>query len=43
MRTYVQDQWLRMGFVAGPDTVDYQTGDQLANNGQAPSSVNWRR
>lgn len=34
MRTYVQDQWLRMWFLGGPATVDYQTEDQLDHNGQ---------
>ncbi|MDE3038977.1 MAG: site-specific DNA-methyltransferase [Nitrospirota bacterium] len=34
MRTYVQDQWLRMWFLGGPATVDYQGGDQLDHNGQ---------
>jgi hypothetical protein len=34
MRTYVQDQWLRMWFLGGPATVNYQGGDQLNHNGQ---------
>ena len=34
MRTYVQDQWLRMWFLGGPETVDYHTGQQLDHNGQ---------
>jgi hypothetical protein len=34
MRTYVQDQWLRMWFLGGPATVRYQTGKQLDHNGQ---------
>jgi hypothetical protein len=34
MRTYVQDQWLRMWFLGGPATVDYQAGDRLHHNGQ---------
>jgi hypothetical protein len=34
MRTYVQDQWLRMWFLGGPATVGYRAGDQLNHNGQ---------
>ncbi len=34
MRTYVQDQWLRMWFLGGPTTIDYQAGNQLDHNGQ---------
>lgn len=34
MRTYVQDQWLRMWFLGGPTTTDYRAGPQLDHNGQ---------
>jgi len=34
MRTYIQDQWLRMWFLGGPDTVDYSTEDQIAHTSQ---------
>jgi len=34
MRTYIQDQWLRMWFLGGPPTVNYDTGAQLDHNGQ---------
>lgn len=34
MRTYIQDQWLRMWFLGGPDTIDYSNHDQLNHNGQ---------
>lgn len=33
MRTYIQDQWLRMWFLGGPDTIDYSNDDQLNHNG----------
>lgn len=33
MRTYIQDQWLRMWFLGGPDTIDYKVKDQLDHNG----------
>jgi hypothetical protein len=29
MTTYIQDQWLRMWFLGGPDYVDYETKDQI--------------
>ena len=35
MRTYVQDQWLRMWFLGGKPDVDYEAGDQLSHNGHA--------
>jgi len=33
MRTYVQDQWLRMWFLGGDDEIDYECKDQLAHTG----------
>ncbi len=33
MQTYVQDQWLRMWFLGGPETVDYINDKQLDHNG----------
>jgi hypothetical protein len=33
MRTYVQDQWLRMWFLGGSDEVDYGSKDQLSHRG----------
>jgi hypothetical protein len=34
MRTYVQDQWLRMWFVGGPEEIEYDNhGGQLSHNG----------
>ena len=34
MRTYVQDQWLRMWFLGGMAHVEYQNNDQLCHAGQ---------
>jgi hypothetical protein len=34
MRTYIQDQWLRMWFLGGPETISYQNKSQLDHNGQ---------
>jgi len=34
MRTYIQDQWLRMWFLGGPDTVDYSIDDQIKHTSQ---------
>ncbi|MCI4668930.1 MAG: site-specific DNA-methyltransferase [Bacteroidia bacterium] len=34
MRTYVQDQWLRLWFLGGPETVDYRNDDQINHNSQ---------
>jgi hypothetical protein len=34
MNTYVQDQWLRMWFLGGPEAVEYATPNQLDHNGQ---------
>jgi hypothetical protein len=31
LRTYLQDQWLRLWFLGGPDTVDYSTPHQLSH------------
>lgn len=33
MRTYVQDQWLRMWFMGGEAEIDYQNDDQLCHRG----------
>jgi hypothetical protein len=33
MRTYVQDQWLRMWFLGGPDQINYETRDQVCHTG----------
>lgn len=33
MRTYVQDQWLRMWFLGGPSFVDYENHEQLDHGG----------
>jgi hypothetical protein len=33
MRTYVQDQWLRMWFLGGSEDVDYEGGEQLCHTG----------
>lgn len=33
MRTYVQDQWLRMWFLGGPDRVEYENNKQLNHGG----------
>ncbi|WP_406698652.1 DNA methyltransferase [Singulisphaera sp. Ch08] len=33
MRTYVQDQWLRMWFLGGEDEVDYENQNQLCHSG----------
>jgi hypothetical protein len=33
MRTYVQDQWLRMWFMGGPEDIDYESHDQLCHTG----------
>jgi hypothetical protein len=32
MSTYIQDQWLRMWFLGGPETVDYKVNDQLKHS-----------
>jgi hypothetical protein len=32
MRTYIQDQWLRMWFVGGETEIDYETCDQLSHS-----------
>ncbi len=34
MSTYIQDQWLRMWFLGGPETVDYKIKDQLKHSSQ---------
>ena len=33
MRTYVQDQWLRMWFLGGGEEVDYENHNQLCHHG----------
>ena len=33
MRTYVQDQWLRMWFMGGPEEIEYDSPDQLCHTG----------
>ena len=33
MRTYVQDQWLRMWFLGGDEQIDYENKNQLSHNG----------
>lgn len=33
MRTYVQDQWLRMWFMGGSEEIDYDSLDQLSHTG----------
>lgn len=33
MRTYVQDQWLRMWFLGGAEAIDYESPDQLCHTG----------
>ena len=33
MRTYVQDQWLRMWFLGGEEEVDYENQNQLSHSG----------
>ena len=33
MNTYIQDQWLRMWFLGGDETVDYGTGEQIDHGG----------
>jgi DNA methylase len=33
MRTYVQDQWLRMWFLGGDERIDYETTNQLCHTG----------
>jgi hypothetical protein len=33
MRTYVQDQWLRMWFLGGNEEIDYENHDQLCHGG----------
>ncbi len=33
MRTYVQDQWLRMWFLGGPAEVDYENNNQISHSG----------
>jgi hypothetical protein len=34
MRTYVEDQWLRMWFLGGPETVWYGNSSQISHGGQ---------
>jgi hypothetical protein len=34
MRTYIQDQWLRMWFLGGPPFVEYEDGEQLDHETQ---------
>lgn len=34
MRTYIQDQWLRMWFLGGSETINYTNENQLDHNGQ---------
>jgi len=34
MRTYIQDQWLRLWFLGGPEDLYYTNGEQIAHNGQ---------
>lgn len=34
MRTYIQDQWLRMWLLGGPEQIDYVADEQLSHNGQ---------
>lgn len=34
MRTYVEDQWLRMWFLGGQDTVEYGNASQISHGGQ---------
>lgn len=34
MRTYIQDQWLRMWFLGGETEIDYTTEDQICHSGQ---------
>lgn len=34
MRSYIQDQWLRMWFLGGPEEIDYVVDEQLSHNGQ---------
>jgi hypothetical protein len=34
MRTYVEDQWLRMWFLGGPATVEYGNANQISHGGQ---------
>lgn len=34
MRTYIQDQWLRMWFLGGPETVTYEKNSQLVSGGE---------
>ena len=33
MTTYVQDQWLRMWFLGGPEEINYENHDQLCHTG----------
>lgn len=33
MRTYVQDQWLRMWFLGGPEEIDYDAQEQISHTG----------
>jgi hypothetical protein len=33
MRTYVQDQWLRMWFLGGSEDIDYENENQLSHSG----------
>ncbi|REJ81677.1 MAG: site-specific DNA-methyltransferase [Bacteroidetes bacterium] len=34
MRTYIQDQWLRLWFLGGPEDLLYENNDQLNHHGQ---------
>lgn len=34
MRTYVEDQWLRMWFLGGPDSIEYGKATQISHGGQ---------
>jgi DNA modification methylase len=34
MRTYIEDQWLRMWFLGGPEYVDYGIKEQISHSGQ---------
>jgi hypothetical protein len=33
MRTYVQDQWLRLWFLGGDEEIDYENDNQLCHSG----------
>jgi len=34
MRTYMQDQWLRLWFLGGPEEIDYVAGEQISHNSE---------